>query len=429
MPKLTQVTPYRVTKFPLKPGQWRIKITPPRHPGQPRPKDSYAPSFYGTADQADMHCLKLKITLTEQEEKLHAEGDAGLPVANASLRALAVAKAPKLSVIKAGGREYPFHTITVQQWGEVWLDAQRYRGLKTASLTAYRERLATCYRLWGSIPVVDLDQQEILAGFAQLVGEGRKGFGPHNVRRVLEMIMQAAVAKEIITKLPYNKPGEKPLWKLLPKAKRGSKARALTPHDWSEMLDVVNGHWMGWVIRAMLGTGLRSGEVAALEWRHIDWEENQLTVQQALTNRHGKRSELEMSTPKSDAGKRTISVPSKVMDELRAKYEEMLPKYRDLGVDPYKQPVFTNYWGDGFTPKGLGAAISNALGGKVDLKGISAHGLRHIHAIEMLRSGQNPRAISDRLGHEDKTLLMTTYSDALPSDDKRLALAMNGHLG
>ncbi|MBA4602135.1 site-specific integrase [Thermoactinomyces mirandus] len=43
------------------------------------------------------------------------------------------------------------------------------------------------------------------------------------------------------------------------------------------------------------------------------------------------------------------------------------------------------------------------------------HDLRHTHATLMLRQGEHPKIVSERLGHSNIRITMDTYSHVLPN--------------
>ncbi|MFA8440178.1 tyrosine-type recombinase/integrase [Pueribacillus sp. YX66] len=52
---------------------------------------------------------------------------------------------------------------------------------------------------------------------------------------------------------------------------------------------------------------------------------------------------------------------------------------------------------------------------------IDFHDLRHTHATMLLKEGENPKAVAERLGHDVRTL-METYAHVLPNMQKQTAI-------
>ncbi|WP_370640499.1 tyrosine-type recombinase/integrase [Salipaludibacillus sp. CUR1] len=53
---------------------------------------------------------------------------------------------------------------------------------------------------------------------------------------------------------------------------------------------------------------------------------------------------------------------------------------------------------------------------------ISFHDLRHTHATIMLELGQNPKVVSERLGHSRVGVTLDIYSHVNPDTQKQAAL-------
>ncbi|PPB08651.1 hypothetical protein C4A77_07465 [Brevibacillus laterosporus] len=49
------------------------------------------------------------------------------------------------------------------------------------------------------------------------------------------------------------------------------------------------------------------------------------------------------------------------------------------------------------------------------------HDLRHTHATLLLQLGENPKVVSERLGHADVYITLNIYAHVLPTMQKNLA--------
>lgn len=145
-------------------------------------------------------------------------------------------------------------------------------------------------------------------------------------------------------------------------------------------------------------TGLRIGELVALQWKDIDFKNKKLTVRQSFSTTTSK-----IGSTKTDRSYRTIDIPQKIMDKL-----EVLYKYNSA-VD-----CFTNdYFVFGDAQYLSVTTIRNHFNHYVKLSGckvITFHGLRHSHASLLLMNPEIPETlIADRLGHT-VNMLRNTYS-------------------
>jgi integrase len=56
---------------------------------------------------------------------------------------------------------------------------------------------------------------------------------------------------------------------------------------------------------------------------------------------------------------------------------------------------------------------------------VRLHDLRHTHATLLLKSGANPKVVSERLGHASAAFTMDVYSHVLPGLQREAALKVD----
>lgn len=145
-------------------------------------------------------------------------------------------------------------------------------------------------------------------------------------------------------------------------------------------------------------TGLRIGELVALQWKDIDFENKKLTVRQTFSTTTSK-----IGSTKTDRSYRTIDIPQRVFELLEVQY-----KYCSA-VNCFNKEYYV--FGD---EKYLSVTtIRNHFNKYVKISGckkITFHGLRHSHATMLLMNPEIPESlIADRLGHT-VNMLRNTYS-------------------
>ncbi|MEJ1091953.1 site-specific integrase [Microbacterium istanbulense] len=136
----------------------------------------------------------------------------------------------------------------------------------------------------------------------------------------------------------------------------------------------------------MLGTGIRIGELLALDWQDIDLSKGKITVRRHLTP-YG----LEEGTKHHADGKRVLMMPQEVTDALLrlAKSTVPIPDH----------PVFVNAWGRRMTYKAFSYTFK-PLRASCALDALRPHDIRHIHLSEYARHS-TLREVMDRAGHTD----------------------------
>lgn len=155
--------------------------------------------------------------------------------------------------------------------------------------------------------------------------------------------------------------------------------------------------------------GLRRGELLALKWKHIDFENGYLSVEENLVTVDNKRI---TKAPKTRSGKRSIQIPTTLLDLLQETKAQRRARANDYIVcqedgSPYKS--------DSFSMKFRRFLKVN------DLKHIRFHDLRHINATIMLSLGISPKVAQERLGHSSYQITMDIYSHVLKKVEKEAA--------
>lgn len=136
----------------------------------------------------------------------------------------------------------------------------------------------------------------------------------------------------------------------------------------------------------MLGTGVRIGELLALDWGDIDLDKGKVHVHRHLTP-YG----LEDGTKHHSDGERVLLMPSEAADALLTLSKTTVPMP--------DQPVFVNAWGRRMTYKAFSTRFTplrNAYG----LQNLNPHDIRHVHLSEYGRHA-TLKEVMERGGHTD----------------------------
>jgi len=168
---------------------------------------------------------------------------------------------------------------------------------------------------------------------------------------------------------------------------------------------------------------MRRGELLALRWSDIDFDNCHLDVNQALvdTKAHG----LEFKSPKSKAGKRRISLPAIATKELRRHRNGQAEKFFKLGFRPGNDGlVFMRIYGDGTLgpcrPRALTKMFASLIA-NVGVPQITLHGLRHSHITHLLMDGEPINIVSKRAGHSTVSITLDVYGHVLEESQQELA--------
>jgi integrase len=178
-----------------------------------------------------------------------------------------------------------------------------------------------------------------------------------------------------------------------------------------------------------LGSGCRQGELLALRWEDVDLAAGSLRVRRSLART---RAGYVLKEPKSDAGRRTVTLPAFATDALRDHHA------RAARLKLTSAPVFCTRTGGPLDRKNVLRAFKAAVAAAdaADPKpedpiptAVRFHDCRHTAASLLLSAGLSLRAVSRRLGHAKPEMTLRVYAHCLPADDERLAEELDRAMG
>ncbi|MFD2671792.1 site-specific integrase [Marinicrinis sediminis] len=173
-------------------------------------------------------------------------------------------------------------------------------------------------------------------------------------------------------------------------------------------------------IRLALFTGMRQGEVLGLRWKAIDFDNKMISITHTASH-DGK--EIRSKT-KTKSSRRSIPIDEETLKEL-VRHRKLINEERKTVPDYQDNDlVFCTSTGRICTPRNLMRAFYDFLKENKVPK-IRFHDLRHTHATLLLRSGINPKIVSERLGHSSVKITLDTYSHMLPDIQEKAVESMN----
>ena len=139
-------------------------------------------------------------------------------------------------------------------------------------------------------------------------------------------------------------------------------------------------------------TGMRLGELLALNPKDVDLEKRTISITKSY-QRLGKKDVI--TPPKTPKSKRVITIP----EFLAADIKDYMDSLYDLQENDRLFPI-TKYYLEHEMQRGIKES---------GVKRIRVHGLRHSHASMLIELGFSPLEIANRLGHEIKERPIITF--------------------
>ena len=155
-------------------------------------------------------------------------------------------------------------------------------------------------------------------------------------------------------------------------------------------------------------SGMRIGELLALTFSDIDWENNIIRIRRNMVRVDGQNI---VYSPKTKSSVRDVLMPGFYMDELREYSDKIYDKSGRLFEFVSNANAVQKVFRDRIR--------------KTDLPEITIHDLRHSHASLLINMGAPVVLVSDRLGHGDSSVTLRVYSHLFPSKQKEIVDRLN----
>lgn len=231
------------------------------------------------------------------------------------------------------------------------------------------------------------------------------GRSPKTIRHALSFLsscLNDAVDNDLI---PAN-----PALRIKAPKQRTKVNRNVSDADLKRAITVAKDHPYGWLFRFALASGLRRGELLALDWGDIDFAAGTVKVSKSIVVVGNTPF---VSTPKTASSNRKVTLPAAIIQEAK----------KLKGGDGDHIPVFKNQIGDRMSLASASTGIK-ALLTDANLGDQTMHSLRHTHASQLISSGCPLPAIAQRMGHTDIKTTLGIYAHAANSEDAKLATAI-----
>jgi integrase len=208
-------------------------------------------------------------------------------------------------MVEAAGR-----APTVGHWLDHWLDNIAARKVRARTLESYRSTVRLHIGPGIGHHRLDRLQPEHLEWLYAALAE--KGLSPASILRVHRVLSRALrvasqrgkVARNVATLVDP------------PVVKRPDTALPLSAQEAKRVMAAAESHRNAARWTVALAVGLRQSEALALRWTDIDLDHGTLTVRRGLHRINGQG--LVYEEPKADRSRRTLALPSPLVDALRA---------------------------------------------------------------------------------------------------------------
>ncbi len=295
--------------------------------------------------------------------------------------------------------------VSLEGYARSWVDTRA--NLRPRTVDLYESLLEHhIVPALGDHEVGTLSAGTVRRWYSQLVRRSGPGsLTPAKSYRLFRTILNTAVADGVIARNPCAIVGAG--------IERSAERPVATLAQVWALADAVPPHFRALVLTAAFG-GLRFGELAGLTRDCVDLTAGTITVRRALVQRDD--GTLQLGPPKSEAGRRTFTIPAALVPELAAHLDEYVEQ-RDDAL------VFVGAKGARLRRSNWSVLWKKATE-KVGVPGLRLHDLRHTCNTLTASTGASTRELMHRMGHASPRAALR-YQHATRERDEVIAAALS----
>lgn len=265
---------------------------------------------------------------------------------------------------------------------EWWNDA--YEKISPNSVKGYKPALRRAVEHFGNMRVSDITTRDVALWLRKLGNSGYAGKTVNNHKIIVSRIMQTAL---IDGEIPFNPTSQAEAPRGLTKNKRlpASEADEAIIRKTADV----------WLFPyAALMTGMRKGELLALQWRDINFEKDEISVTKSV---YYDGDTPKIKTPKTASGVRVVMLLSGLKEELlkrRGKPDEYIFS-ENGGKTPYKEMRYDRLMKKYQAETGVSC---------------TAHQLRKTYATIAAAANVDVKVLQSLMGHSDIRTTLDIYA-------------------
>ncbi len=303
---------------------------------------------------------------------------------------------------------------------EQWLEVKRLE-LKEGTYCYYKYNTEVhILPGLGHIKLQKLTADDLQHFYTDLLKELSPNTVRSTVHTVLRSELEVAVKRKRIASNPCNNV-------TLPRPEK-KEISFLTQEEATRLLEAAKGRKIEPLVVLALASGMRRGEMLALEWPDIDFGRKTVYVGKSLAyyDANGTGKKYKVETPKTASSRRTIPLPDFAIEALQKHRLQQGEQRLRTPRWEYPQLVFTNSTGSYYWYKILDEQFKSLLEA-AGLPTMRFHDLRHSAATILLEMGVDAKVIQDRLGHSCISTTLDIYSHVTKSLREDATTKLDAH--
>lgn len=295
--------------------------------------------------------------------------------------------------------------MTLDEWFDIWLNTCK-KNCRSSTKGSYITHYKRIQEELGWRKLTSLNLIVMQEAFNKLKTDNAR----KNSKKILVDMLNRAVDTDLLVKNVA-----KQINTVIAKEEKKER-RVLTIRETEFFLEQAKGTFYENLFILALETGLRVGELSALQWEDIDFKKKVIHVRHTLCyfSKNGKYV-FEMHDTKTNNGKRTIPLTAKAINSLKCQKlqkQEIILKGK-TAKEEFQNLVFVtknNQPTQQFLiNQCMQLVIQNINKAGIDFSPFTLHTLRHTFATRAIEYGMNPKILQKLLGHGTLQMTMGLY--------------------
>ena len=295
---------------------------------------------------------------------------------------------------------------TFGDYAKTWKEVTLLATCKPSTVRGYKMILKShILPVFRKMPVNEISRMMIKKFLMEKVNSGLAASTVTHLKNAISGTLNLAVDDEVISANPAHKLGKifrvKSLQPVIEPLSREELSLLITTFQ-----ERFSKHYP--MVLTMARTGMRLGEVLALQWGDIDFNSRFITVQRGI-------SWGRVETPKNGKVRR-VDMSKQLTETLhglkRARKIEPIDRDRD------NDWLFTSSAGNPLDASSWRRRVFYLALEKAGLRKIRIHDLRHTYASLLIQAGESLAYIRDQLGHHSIKVTVDIYGHLAPEGNK-----------
>ncbi len=273
----------------------------------------------------------------------------------------------------------PFSLVADKWWEEAEPNLARQ------SVKTYRPALKRAKEKFGDTPMQSIMPRDIESLLKKMASSGYAKKTISNQKLVISLVFNYAVIENDIQINPCSSVS-------VPLQTKKATRTAASEKD-ENIIKSLEGKWIFPYIALM--SGLRKGEILALQWKDIDFENNVISVTKSVGH---EGDQPYIKEPKTEAGNRIVPLLAPLKAELLKISPRIPDKFivSDTGDKPLTNRRYITLYDEFKRETGITC---------------TAHQLRHSFATIAFESGLDAKTVQEIIGHKQISTTLDMYTD------------------